>query len=359
MVIIREDPAAEARRYARDHDAILAVGGAATVAALDRLMPAPEPEAERLDRLNATLRRAETVQARTRASAAAHLARTLNTDLAIHPATLVRAAAELLVASAELADAEAGRSGTGGRRATRLRWLVALAIVVAGIGVAATTSRPIGLAVMALGIVSALIAHLAIRRMARVMVPDLIMDEAAARRRWEQLAGPGADPGDVDAVVHRYDPRQQIVADLVGHSPAVRAADRAVRIQRTAWVQAWCEAVGDHDEPEEPDPLVTAVSAVGALRGRSRRELVISAPYAGLSDQSARLLHHRLLRVPDHQRVIVVLRSDSTADGGPIVDLTDPRETIDVRDPAAALTMDLGAAAEADQLKEEPQPQVR
>ncbi|HEX2577684.1 MAG TPA: hypothetical protein VHK88_15130, partial [Aquihabitans sp.] len=118
VVIVRDDPLASARALADELRADLAIGGEAAEAALARLAPpaAPPPD---LDRLGAAMRRAEAVRERTRAAAAAHLARTLNTELAIHPDTLHRAADELLAASAALARAREGRppaEAVAGRR---------------------------------------------------------------------------------------------------------------------------------------------------------------------------------------------------------------------------------------------------
>ena len=79
IVMVRDDPDVAARALARDLHADLAIGGAATEAALDRLQPRRPDDAE-LERLSQTMRRAEEVQARTRASQATHLARTLNTE---------------------------------------------------------------------------------------------------------------------------------------------------------------------------------------------------------------------------------------------------------------------------------------
>ena len=75
-------------------------------------------------------------------------------------------------------------------------------------------------------------------------------------RRTEQLAGVGADPADVDAVAHRYDPQHEVVAELISHHPAVRAADRAAALHRAAWVRAWRQEVGDHPGDAMAPPVV-------------------------------------------------------------------------------------------------------
>ncbi|HEX2576252.1 MAG TPA: hypothetical protein VHK88_07870, partial [Aquihabitans sp.] len=176
----------------------------------------------------------------------------------------------------------------------------------------------------------------------RATVPQLEAAEGVARRRWEQLAGPGADPADVDAVVHRYDPGQRLVADLVGHHPAVRAADRVAGVHRAAWVQAWRCEVGDAADPFEMPDLGAALEGWAPAGpppsvAAPMATVVLAAPYADLSDDRARALHQRLLHLPAGPRVIVVLGPDITADV-PDVDLTGPLPVVDLTraGPAAA-----------------------
>ena len=359
VVIMREDPITSARLLAEELSADLAIGGGAATDALDGLRHAETDAPPDLAKLTETMRRAEEVRDRTRASAAARLARTLNTDLAIHPDTLRRAATELDAAGAVLDLARRGRNSSG-PVLRRLRWAVAAGVVVAGALLALLGAPVAGAVVAVLGILSAVVAHQAGRRAARSLVPDRQADEAAARRRWEQLAGTGADPADIEAVIYRYDPRQQMVADLVGHHPAVRAADRAARIHRSAWVRAWCEAVGDqYLAPDASSRLSELADLVPVPTLAETTEhpvaLVVAAPYADLSDEAARRLHQRLLTLPKGRRVIVVLGFDAR---------TGRRSTLDLTDGA---TVDLTHATPDDrpsrparrQLKDEPQPQVR
>lgn len=344
VVIIRDDPVASARLLADELGAEIAIGGQAAMGALDALPSAPAPEQD-LEALRAAMRRAERVRERTRAVAAAQLARTLNTDLAIHPATLHRAAEELLTATAASEAAEQGHDRSG-RVARRLRWLVAAGIVASGVGLGAAGNLAIGIAVALLGVVSALAAHLADRRATRATLPARRGEEDVARRRWEQVAGAGADPNDVEAVVYRYDPRHRIVADLVGEHPSVRAAERAARIHREAWVRAWCAVVGDPYEPaDQPDELAIALQAERATAAGEGQSLVIAAPYGDLDDPRARALHQRLLTLSGGPRVIVVLGTDSRADRLAVVDLTQPA-MVDLTD-ADDRTIDLDQAEKA------------
>lgn len=112
IVIIRDDPTGSARALALDLHAELVLGGKATEVALLRIDDAQDagtgPVAH-IDLLGAAMRRAEATRERTRAAAAEQLARTINTDLAIHPDTLHRAAAELRLASSRVRQARHGR----------------------------------------------------------------------------------------------------------------------------------------------------------------------------------------------------------------------------------------------------------
>lgn len=331
VVIIREDPVASARLLAAELRAEIAIGGEAAMAALDAL-PGARDAAQDLEALRAAMRRAERVRERTRAVAASQLARTLNTDLAIHPDTLHRAAEELLAATDARQIAERGRSPSG-RVGRLLRWLVAAGIVASGVALALMDYLVVGLAVAALGVVSAVAAHVASRRAIRATLPALQADEDVARRRWEQVAGSGADPTEVEAVIYRYDPRHRIVADLVGDHPAVRAAERVARIHRDAWVRAWCSIVGDpYEPPEDLDELVAALDVERASAADVGQTLVVAAPYAELTDPQAKTLHQRLLTLSGGPRVIVVLGTDSRADRLGVVDLTRTTPVVDLTD---------------------------
>lgn len=331
MVIIRDDPVDSARLLADELGAEIAVGGDAAMSALDALPNRPGPE-RNLEVLRAAMRRSERVRERTRAVAASQLARTLNTDLAIHPDTLRRAAAELVAATNARQMAARGHDPSS-RLVRRLRWLAALGVVASGIVLAFTGYLVVGLAVVAAGVVSALVAHGASRRSIRATLPARRSDEDVARRRWEQVAGTGADPTAVEAVIYRYDPRHRIVADLVGDHPAVRAAERVARIHRDAWVRAWCAIVGDpYDPAERLDELASALDIERAASDGEGQSLVIAAPYADLTDPQAKTLHQRLLALSGGPRVIVVLGTDARADRLGVVDLTHPTPTVDLTD---------------------------
>lgn len=335
VVIVRNDPTEAARTLADNIGATLAIGGRAVEAALDALR---NPDgAVQLGRLSAAMRRAEAVQERTRVSAAAHLSRTVNAELAIHPDTLRRAAHELLAVEAELERARRGRGPVDARAARRMRACGTGGLTVAGTTIGALVSMPVGAAIVFMGLMGGSTALMVGRRAAVATVPVLEAGEALARRRWEQLAGRGADPADVTAVIHRYDPQHQMIADLVDYHPAVRAADRAATVRRTAWVDAWRSHVGDTTPP--PRSSLPSVGPAGEeLLGADEHAppvtptttLVVAAPYTDLSDDCARRLHGRLLGLAPALHVIVVLGPESSVDRIAAVDLTDPPSLVDL-----------------------------
>jgi len=335
VVIIRNDPTEAARSLADDLDATLAIGGRAAEAALEALQPADDPVD--LGRLSAAMRRTEAVQARTRASAAAHLARTVNAELAIHPDTLRRAAHELVTMRNQLERAQKGRGPVEARLARRIRAGGPGGLVVAGIALGVIISIPVGAVVIVVGVVGGSVALMAAHRSVLTTVPLLEAAEAVSRRRWEQVAGRGVDPADVGAVIHRYDPQHRMIAALVDHHPAVRAADRAATVRRDAWIAAWRQEMGGAASPEDDalqparaeDELLRAATEPSAT-DRAPVTVVIAAPYADLSDDCARRLHGRLRNLPARVRVIVVLGPDSSDDRVPALDLTDGPHLVDL-----------------------------
>jgi hypothetical protein len=282
IVMVRPDPADAARAIADDLHAELAIGGLETERALERLH-ARQLEHRDLDGLAAAMRRAETIRDRTRAAITERVATSLNTKVAIHPDTLRRAAAELIASEVALAS-------TLRRDQRRLRRM-----------------RRAGA------------AWLRLRRTVAPSHASLRGHRDLARSRWEQVAGVGADPYDVEAIIHRYDPQDDVVSALAAQHPALRAAERAAVQRRMAWVAAWRVEVGDATPLTDP--------AVSELLQRDQTELrlpgtdpvdepetlVVAAPYADLPESRARELHRRLLGLPRGQRVIVVLAPDPLA----------------------------------------------
>lgn len=233
------------------------------------------PTAAELDGLADRMRRADALRDRTRQRVADELCHSLNSSLAIHPDTLRQAATELIEATSAATQARAGRPpGTKQTRTAQAGAVGAVGVFgAAATAVGMVVAWPAGLAMAGVGAVSGLARQRTIRRMARRRLPSLDAAEALARRRWERVAGSGADPTDLDAVVRRYDPHTDVVGDLLGHHPAVRAAQQLANDRRQAWVEAWQVAVDDplaarpspntSDEPEPPasNPIADTVNA--------------------------------------------------------------------------------------------------
>ena len=324
IVMVRADPAQAARVLADDLHAELAIGGAATEAALDRLSTRLLAATD-LDGLAAAMRRAEAIRDDTRAAAAQRISAGLNTRLAIHPDTIRRAATELLAAEDALRQAQSRMD----RRTTVLSQLRA-----AGVGAVAASAAAVGVlrsaagggAIAAAGIVAAAVVAASSGRRRRHLEVANQLDPlrhavGVAHRRWTQVAGADSDPRKVDSLIHRYEPQHHVVAALVAESPAVRAVERMAVERRAAWVTAWRSATGDHAPLAErltevlrrPD---TELWLSEGLDAAAPDTLVVASPYADLTDDRARDLHRRLLELPEGHRVIVVLAPDPEEPSG-------------------------------------------
>jgi len=325
IVMVRPDPADAARVIAEDLHAELAIGGEETERALERLTARRlELHTVDLTGLAAAMRRAETIRDQTRSGVAAQLSRSLNTKVAIHPDTVRRSAFELLAAEKAL-DAALYRDHRRARRARQARIGGSASATTAGVATAAfaVVAPPVGVAIAAAGIAGAGASWVRSRRQPTDLHASLRSHCALARTRWEQVAGVGADPADAETIIHRYDPQDEMIAALVDHNPAVRAAER-VAVQRcTAWVAAWRHEVGDSSPLT--DPNVTELLqrdgselwlTSGPFLGEEPETLVVAAPYADLPESRARELHRRLLGLPKGQRVIIVLAPDPGAPTG-------------------------------------------
>lgn len=321
IVMVRPEPADAARVIADDLHAELAIGGEATERAVQRLH-LRELEHRDLDGLAVAMRRAELIRDRTREAVSSRLSKSLNVRIAIHPDTIRRAAAELLAAekALEMALALDHRRVTRRRRVRRGGAGTATA---AGAAVFVVAAPPAGLAVAAIGLVGAGADALRARRRPRPDHTSLRNHVAVSRTRWEQVAGVGTDPVDVEAVIHRYDPHDPVISALLRENPAVRAAERVAIQRRLAWVAAWRKEVGDSTPITDPvmaELLQRDRTELWLTSGTSLEEqpdtLVVAAPYADLSEQRAMELHRRLLDLPKGQRVIVVLAPDPDAPEG-------------------------------------------
>lgn len=341
--------------------------------------PARRPTDTELDDLAAGMRRADALRDRTRQQVADELCHSLNSSLTIHPDTLRRAAAELIEATQAAALARDGRPPTAKQTRTAQAGTVG---AVGALGAAATAvglvvAWPAGLAVAGVGAASGLARQRTIRRHARLRLPGLEATEALARRRWERVAGSGADPADLEAVIRRYDPNTDMVSDLLAHHPAVRAVQRMADERRQAWVEAWQLAVDDplsarssidrtsDDHPETAEPRADGTTVGGGAgeiepavavtspppttepaasagpgapvanndgsRPTAPGTVVVVSPYDGLTEVEAHDLHDRLLELRTEVAVIVVLSTDVLGDGDEQPPSAAPDDDIDHR----------------------------
>jgi hypothetical protein len=325
--MVRPDPGGAATAIATDLGAELAIGGPATEQAVAR-RTAQTLDSPDLEALAAAMRRAEAIRERTRAEASQRLSASLNDKVAIHPDTMRRAAAELRAAQHALDQA----LDADGRRSRRRRWAAvgtgaATLAAAATAVVVAAVAPPAAIAVAGVGVGGAGAAERRVRRKPPPAHESLRSHVAWCRRRWERVGGEGADPADVDAIIHRYDPQDSLIVGLLDEHPAVRAAERMVLERRLAWVTAWRQQLGGSPPLEESDApdtwemlrddrseLWLTATAVPPRQGPDT--LVVAAPYADLPEHRAREVHRRLVQLPRGQRVIVVLSPDAGAPHG-------------------------------------------
>ncbi len=349
IIMVRADPDRAARALAGNLHADLAVGGHETEAALRRLGAAVACGSDRdVDSVTAAMRRAEAVLDRTRAAASQRLSASLNTRLAIHPRTIRKAADELIDAVDVVKGAENGQRQA---RARRQRFGIATVLVALAVAAVIAVLRP------GWGVASAVAAFLVVlgwaivtrepahRRFTPAAPAPLLDALAVAHRRWVQVGGAGIDPSDVDAVIHRYDPQDHMVALLADEHPAVRAAERVVLARRKAWVAAWEAKVapGPGDPEASVDvrvriDLADGTEAHASTNGNGRpgadallrrngavlwlpeapndptgpASLILAMPYEGLADERARSVHEQLLALPPGERVLVILAPEAT-----------------------------------------------
>ena len=324
LTVIRHlDPVTTARALADQLGATVAIGGPAVQRAVSQRLRsrhlgiAVTEVRPDLDRLGASMRRAERVLERTRDRVTEGMARSLNTALAVHPDTIRRAAAEVTDAERAYRRTRAG-DPVGPARGRLLATWLGIAGVLVGASLTITGQLLVGPPVAAVTALAARLVVALLRRLHGRHLPARADDVESARRRWHQLVGPHADPDDLETVLRRFDPQHDTVDDLASYHPAVRAARRAVEDRRRAWVAGWQTAVGDRPASA---PTVEA-----------RPALVLGDVYGGLDDTSARRVHADLRRLRGDHGVVVVLeevaevdvRDEITIDLRPVIERVDP-----------------------------------
>jgi hypothetical protein len=85
------------------------------------------------------------------------------------------------------------------------------------------------------------------------MAVDRVGERArSARRHWESLAGPEADPYDIDLVLRARDPQYELLGAATKASPTVRTANALHRAAAARWRIAWA-GMGYPDPPTLDD----------------------------------------------------------------------------------------------------------
>src|SRR5205085_672700 len=74
----------------------------------------------------------------------------------------------------------------------------------------------------------------------------------SARRHWETLTGPDADPYDLEAVLRVHDPQFVITDAATRTSPTVRTVNAVHRKAMARWKIAWA-ALGHENPPALED----------------------------------------------------------------------------------------------------------
>jgi hypothetical protein len=132
-----------------------------------------------------------------------------------------------------------------------------------------------------------------------------------AERQWSDLAGPGADPDDVEAVLRRRDPQLHRAEVWAAESAAVRTAAAMHRTARARWRVAW--ATIDQDAPHTADagPVIDSLAAEGDASA-DRRPLIITGEAADQvgSERMAERLRWLSRTVP-----VVVVIADANRPG--------------------------------------------
>jgi hypothetical protein len=160
---------------------------------------------------------------------------------------------------------------------------------------------------------------------------DVDRDEAeeqlrVARNRWHQLAGPSADPHDVESVIRAHDPQLAYTALAAETSPTVRTVAAFHRKAQARWKVLWA-ALG-HEQAPEPEELEAVLDDLLGDHRRAtaearhlaeaearivaeedvKRPIVLAEPSVWLNEGQLRQL---LASVPPHGRVIIIERQDA------------------------------------------------
>ncbi|MCU1351582.1 MAG: hypothetical protein JWM05_791 [Acidimicrobiales bacterium] len=375
-VLVHPDPASIGEEISGAIEARLVMGGAEAVGALATIgarratigsrEPAPG-DPPRLRGMADAVRRADRIEDDTRSRSAERLAESLSTEVTVHPESLRRAATEL--AQAELAldrarsmepPLDAAAMAAVVRPATSRTGPTLIAVGVSVLGLAAggaltlAASPVLGVVVVIISIALALVirsrllaegtaddsdhaqasevlAHAVTlgqppdmpagpdasterspEPTAADAIDDALAELAAAHRRWEAVAGVGADPADLDEFLRRHDPQHDLVGQLLPEVPAVRATSRFARSTRERWEAAWAEFGEEPPDPPKGVALDDALKRIlSRVPGQASTPMVLVEPFAGLSTNEAWGLKQDLLALEPRHTVILVVADEA------------------------------------------------
>ena len=94
----------------------------------------------------------------------------------------------------------------------------------------------------------------------------------SARRHWETLAGPDADPYDLEGVLRLHDPQFVITGAATKTSPTVRTVNAVHRKAMARWKVAWA-ALG-YDQPPALEDFDEHITRLGGASARAEAEQV-------------------------------------------------------------------------------------
>jgi hypothetical protein len=94
----------------------------------------------------------------------------------------------------------------------------------------------------------------------------------SARQRWETLAGPDADPYDLEGVLRLHDPQFAITGAATKTSPTVRTVNAVHRKAMARWKVAWA-ALG-YEHPPAVDDFDEHLARIGGAHSRDEAEKV-------------------------------------------------------------------------------------
>jgi hypothetical protein len=134
-------------------------------------------------------------------------------------------------------------------------------------------------------------------KLARQVVLDRATEKArSARRQWESLAGPDADPYDIEGVLRARDPQYELLGIATKASPTVRTANALHRAATARWKIAWASL--GHPVPPTLDEADLLLARFGGDRDEAATaEAVARLEAADAWSEACKVLDRTLVLV--------------------------------------------------------------